>query len=333
MKQLLLSLAVALISLPSIAQRASVVFFTEFGEPFTVFINGEKQNETPAPNVRIDDVQQDFFQIRVDFKDAPGDNFQANIGAEVGTLATYMIKRNKKGRFVARLQSATPLAGSATEDVASSPPPAPTRTPAPSPAVQTDPVVQEPAGSEQTTTISTTTTTTGRPEGEAVGIKMQVPGGGVTIDIDGMDMDMQVKETTTVTTTTTTTTRPSERLVVEEAPAPVAQRKPAVSGYGGRIGCDWPVDKPAIDQMKKSISSKSFEDSKMTLAKQATRGKCLTAEQVKEIMGLFTFEDSKLEYAKFAYDFTYDVDNYYIVNDAFTFESSIDDLNEFIEGK
>ncbi len=329
MKQLLLSLAVALISLPSFAQRASVVFFTEFGEPFTVFINGEKQNETPAPNVRIDDVQQDFFQIRVDFKDAPGDNFQANIGAEVGSLATYMIKRNKKGRFVARLQSATPLADSTTEDVAATPPPP--RTPAPSPAVQTTQETQEPAGSEQTTTISTTTTTTGRPESEAVGIKMQVPGGGITIDIDSMDMDMQVKETTTVTTTTTTTTKPSERPVVESAPA--AQRKPAVPGYGGRIGCDWPVDKPAIDQMKKSISSKSFEDSKMTLAKQATRGKCLTAEQVKEIMGLFTFEDSKLEYAKYAYDFTYDVDNYYMVNDAFTFESSIDDLNEFIEGK
>jgi hypothetical protein len=85
--------------------------------------------------------------------------------------------------------------------------------------------------------------------------------------------------------------------------------------------------------MRSTIESSSFEDSKMTVAKQATRSKCMTAAQIKQIMGLFTFEESKLDYAKFAYDYCYDVDNYYILNDAFTFSSSIDELNDFIEGR
>ena len=47
-------------------------------------------------------------------------------------------------------------------------------------------------------------------------------------------------------------------------------------------------------------------------------------------MNLFSFEDSKLQYAKYAYTYTFDLGNYYKVNDAFTFEMSIEELNEYI---
>ena len=55
--------------------------------------------------------------------------------------------------------------------------------------------------------------------------------------------------------------------------------------------------------------------------------------QVKEILNLFDFETTKLEVAKFAYGYTYDKGNYYQLNDAFNFESSIDDLNNYIKTK
>ena len=57
------------------------------------------------------------------------------------------------------------------------------------------------------------------------------------------------------------------------------------------------------------------------------------ASQVKEVMGLFSFEESKLEFAKFAYDRTTDKNNYYIVNDAFDFEASIEALDNYIKSK
>jgi len=47
---------------------------------------------------------------------------------------------------------------------------------------------------------------------------------------------------------------------------------------------------------------------------------------------LFAFEDSRLNFAKFAYAYTLDLGNFYKVNDAFTFETSVDELNRYIQG-
>ena len=47
-------------------------------------------------------------------------------------------------------------------------------------------------------------------------------------------------------------------------------------------------------------------------------------------MQLFTFEASKLDYAKYAYDYCWEKNNYYQVNDAFEFESSIEELDAYI---
>ncbi|HPD54724.1 MAG TPA: DUF4476 domain-containing protein, partial [Bacteroidia bacterium] len=75
------------------------------------------------------------------------------------------------------------------------------------------------------------------------------------------------------------------------------------------------------------------ENTKLTIAKQVIQNNCLTADQVRETMTLFDFENTKLDFAKFAYDRTYDRANYYKVNDAFEFESSIEDLNRYIGGR
>lgn len=327
MKKLVLSFALALIAGVSFGQGANGVFFSEFGENFVLFFNGQQQNQDAASNVRIEDIKVDFAQIRVQFPDMPSEGFNTTVGFEIGQETTYIIKKNRKGAYVARLHSSVDINSAQPEPVVVAPRPS-----APAPEARPEPV-QRPQADEQTKTTVTTTTTTRQPGGERIGVNMQVPGGGVNISIDGMDMnmDMEVVEQTTITTTTTTAsgTRPATEPVREE---PVV-RRPAVPGYNGPIGCDWPVENSSIDQMKRSISGQSFEDSKMKIAEQATRGKCMTTAQVKEIMGLFTFEDSKLEFAKFAYDFTYDVANYYIVNDVFTFSSSVDELNSHIEGR
>ncbi|MFM2375038.1 MAG: hypothetical protein RLZZ165_135 [Bacteroidota bacterium] len=113
---------------------------------------------------------------------------------------------------------------------------------------------------------------------------------------------------------------------------PVTKPNPLPS-YDGAVGCPHPMEVEAFDEAKKSIAAKSFSDSKMELAKQVTKANCLLTSQVRQLMALFTFEAQRLEFAKFAYDFTYDVENYYIVNDEFGFESSIRDLARYLEGK
>lgn len=120
-------------------------------------------------------------------------------------------------------------------------------------------------------------------------------------------------------------------------PVPVPVPAPAppnpLPGYTGPIGCDWPMDANEFQNARRSISEKSFSSSRMTLAKQVTGNNCLLVSQVREIMDLFTFEADKLEYAKFAHAHTYDLANYYRVNDGFTFSSSIDELAKFLEGR
>ena len=69
------------------------------------------------------------------------------------------------------------------------------------------------------------------------------------------------------------------------------------------------------------------------MAKQITKSNCLTALQVKEIVQLFDFESDRLEYAKFAFDYCATPNAYYKVNDAFEFESSIEELDEYIQGR
>jgi hypothetical protein len=93
-----------------------------------------------------------------------------------------------------------------------------------------------------------------------------------------------------------------------------------------------PMDPGTFEAAKITISKASFDDSKLTIAKQIASSNCLLASQIRDIMRLFAFESTRLEFAKFAYPFCYDKGNYFLVNDAFTFSSSIDELNKFIYG-
>jgi len=81
------------------------------------------------------------------------------------------------------------------------------------------------------------------------------------------------------------------------------------------------------------INCSTFESSKIQIAKQAINSNFFRAVQVKQLLAVFTFESSKLEIAKLAYLKTIDKNNFFMVDDAFTFESSIDELNEFILGE
>lgn len=84
-----------------------------------------------------------------------------------------------------------------------------------------------------------------------------------------------------------------------------------------------------FNQLKNSISNIAFDSSRLKVAKQAVSTNILSSNQVYELCKLLTFESSKLELAKFAYSSVNDKENYYIVNNAFDFSSSIDELNNY----
>lgn len=90
-----------------------------------------------------------------------------------------------------------------------------------------------------------------------------------------------------------------------------------------------PID---FDQIKASIQKQSFNNTRLTLGKQIVSAKkCFTALQIKELTKLFDFESSKLEFAKYAFDYCIDFENYYLVTESFDFESSKSDLLKYIK--
>lgn len=79
-----------------------------------------------------------------------------------------------------------------------------------------------------------------------------------------------------------------------------------------------------------AVCHQTFESDKLMVAKQAVGPQWISADQVRRLMGHFTFESTKLDFAKWAFRHCLDPQNYYLVNDAFTFSSSVRDLNAFI---
>ncbi len=116
-------------------------------------------------------------------------------------------------------------------------------------------------------------------------------------------------------------------------PAPLPEAPPVyVPGYNGPIGCEVPMHNADFNNARNSVSSKDFESTKLTVAKQIVGANCVTAAQVRSMMSEFSFENTRLTFAKYAYHRTYDVGNYFKVNDAFDFESSVSELSRYISG-
>ena len=114
---------------------------------------------------------------------------------------------------------------------------------------------------------------------------------------------------------------------------PVEETVVYVEGYTGAIGCEIPINQNRFDHMLSTIENQDFASSKKRIAKQIISANCIVTSQLQRILELFNFESDKLEMAKFAYDYTYDIENYYTINNVFDFESSIEKLDKFIRNK
>lgn len=89
--------------------------------------------------------------------------------------------------------------------------------------------------------------------------------------------------------------------------------------------------KPILQALRKE----SFDANRAQLARQilTSSRRLFLASQIKQMVECFDFEPSKLELAKFAYDYTFDREKYFVVNDAFSFPNTKDALSRYVESK
>jgi hypothetical protein len=90
--------------------------------------------------------------------------------------------------------------------------------------------------------------------------------------------------------------------------------------------CLMPVSEPQFCQIKKAISNQWFDNSKDMVARQAFSSYYVSSAQVLDVLQLFSFENNKLAMAEFLYAKCVDPQNYYMVNNAFSFSSTVSSL-------
>ena len=79
------------------------------------------------------------------------------------------------------------------------------------------------------------------------------------------------------------------------------------------------------------LRNSSFESDKFSIAKQAIRSNYMSVDQIGGIIMEFSYESSKVDFAKFAYPYCIDQQNYYQLNSAFSNSNSIQELENFLK--
>lgn len=161
--------------------------------------------------------------------------------------------------------------------------------------------------------------------------------GSVNMNMSGMETESS--ETTSTTTTTTTTSSSSSTTGYNSNSSSSTTTTNGNTGYtttsssNNTGSCAYAMDEASFSKMKGAIAGNAFDDTKMSTAKTATKGACVSTEQIKQVMALFAMDDDKLAYAKYAYDYTVDKNNFYLLGESLVFDGNKQELNEFIESK
>lgn len=88
-----------------------------------------------------------------------------------------------------------------------------------------------------------------------------------------------------------------------------------------------------FNEFRDMLAENAFDSGKLTIAKQAISANPMCVHQIATICRMFSFENNKLEFAKYAYAYCTEKNKYYLINDVFSYESSKNELNEYIIGQ
>lgn len=306
---LLAFLFISTLSFAQIGPVGHLTIFSEDGDKFTLILNGEVINDTPQTNLRVEDLNQPYYNAKIKFADQTLTEVSKNnlmLTDADGNFAdvTYKIKRDKNNKTKMKM------------NYFSSIPVQPNFVPASNVHVihygQPRPIQVQPVGG----VTQTTTTTTTQVGGTNVGVGVNVGGINMGISIND-NMGGEVVQTQTTTTTT------------HSGNAPVHYEPIPVRGCGGN-SCMTPRD---FNAAMSTIKGQSFEDTRLKTAKQVISANCLNVDQIIQIANTFSFEDNKLEFAKFAYDYCIEPRNYFKLNGIFTFSSNVDELSDYVQSR
>ncbi|MCF8277543.1 MAG: DUF4476 domain-containing protein [Flavobacteriales bacterium] len=295
MRFLILLLTTSL-SLSAVAQQVShATFYSKEGYLFTIFLNGQKMNDTPQTEVRLINLTQPYYSCEAVFEDPslePAVRKLLQLTDSHGSRvdATFVVEHSKKGPMKIGWKSHSLYPRYIEED-------------------NTPTVVVVGGGAPGTMQQTTTTRTVGTTVQD--GVSMSFGGLGGSVNINTGTSQPIVEETTTVTTMQGTGT-----------------------ASGGDLPCGGTIlGNQDFEMALKSITVRSSEEGRLLSGKQIVSTNCLTTDQIKRIASLYQTEESRLDLAIYAYPYILDKGSYFKMNSLFEKEASIDALNKAILGE
>ncbi len=302
----------------------SVTIFSEDGDKFTLILNGEMINDVPQSNLRVEDLNQPYYNAKIKFEnqtliDVTTNNLMVTDYNNVFNDVTYKIKRDKNNKTKMKMNyfSAVPVN--------------PRYIPASNVQVihygqpREVVVVRDQTPVRGGTSTTTTTTQTGNGTNVGVGINI----GGINMGVSIND-NMGGGSITQTTTTTSSSSSHSNHDGHNHQSEFNNQNQNANSGGCGRRSC---MSQSNFNSALATIKKVTFEETALKTAKQVINVNCLNVDQIIQIANLFNFEDNKLEFAKYAYDFCIEPRNYFKVNGIFTFDSNANELSDFVQSR
>lgn len=103
----------------------------------------------------------------------------------------------------------------------------------------------------------------------------------------------------------------------ELAPPPPPPPTP-IGGYNGRIGCGCPAGAHKFMEVKNMLTSYNNSITRMDVAEQIIPRNCFTTAQIRELAELWSNSITRRDFLYMAYGSTFDIDNYYKMENMFS---------------
>lgn len=343
-----LLVAFALIGIMAKAQNSNMVFYAVNGENFWLYVNGVLQNPQPMSNVKISNMPGNArYDVKVQFQIDTLGVILDKVSLMPGVEKTWSIKRKTDSNLKKGVSGLTKdfkdknapvekykITAQNEFQLNQTPPPNNNSNNNQQTVVQYNTNMNTQQNQQMITTntntngtnTTQTTVTTTNPNNTNTSVNINAGGNGTGVGLNINITDPNLNTHTTTTTTTTTNGGYNSQTTT-------TGNGGYVSGYNGPVGCPMPMNSNDFNAAKSTINESTFEDTKLETAKQIVGANCLTADQVTQLCQLFTFEETKLDFAKYAYSYTYDKNNYFKVNKVFTFDASKQELSKYTQGR
>ncbi len=305
------------VNLNVFSQSSNFILFTNNpAQKFRLIINGNLQINTFEESVRVENVEAGIYQIRVVFENRFLGYIEKTVNVRPNTEKIYTFVQQKPLQGRRRIDQGAGSSPLALELVSELP---------------RFSVDDEYMGDENDANDAVSYTTTQSPEGTNGGIKYEngnvVIGNesnNISIGTKGIDFNIDIDNIIEKIATENgennkrNNSRPNQNNEIVEI------------SDNQNTNCTPSFNDTQFLQITKSLEREAMESKRLSAAKYVCNNNYLLTKQVRDIVHLFNFENNRVEFAKFAYSRVADKENYALLLDSFKFETSKQEIKEYI---